>query len=127
MGRETRLGIGMGAVIAASSVFGNLVRGDRHILSLFPDLVTLVAVTALLFLGLQANRHRVRSGTDQRQSGLRTTVVAAAVAAVLLAAFAMLWLPNAKLLHGCVVLGGAFASIAVVGYFFVRMYAARTA
>jgi hypothetical protein len=106
-------------MLAAASILANLLRGDRSTVALYPGVLTVFVVTAVLYVGLELNRHNVTNDVDERRSGYRTVFVTSAVFAILLTAFAAVWLSSVKVMIAVVVLAGAFLSTLAVGCFFV--------
>ncbi len=118
MNKDTRFGIVLGGLMAAVSVLGNVLAGDRHIVSPFPDLLCLVAAALLLFFGLEYN-HRNSSRLPDRRTAGHVLLTTAGVFAALLATFATVWLRNWTPLLGALVLVGAFVVTLVVGGFLI--------
>ena len=116
MKSDTALGAALGAALAGASVMGNLWRGDTSSISVFPDLLSLLFVPGSLFIVLRRKK-RAGVGKDAlHQSGRRIATIAAALFAVVLAAFATVHLsnPSPYLIAGG--LAGTFVVTCIVGY-----------
>lgn len=123
MKSDAVLGAVLGALLAVVSVAGNVWRGDSHLVSVFPDLLSLLIAPAFLFIFLR-RRHRAGMGKGVLQrSGRIIVTISAALFAVLLAAFATLRFsdPSAYLIAS--ILAGTFVVTCIVGYSSVEVSA----
>ena len=114
MNKDTRFGLFLGGLMAAVSVMGNVLAGDRHLVSPYPDLLCLVAATLLLSFGLEYNR-RNSTRLPDRRTAWHVLLTAAGLFAGLLATFAMVWLRNWTPFLGATVLVGALVITLAVG------------
>lgn len=108
-----RFGMLLGVVVSTLSILGNLRRGDPHLVSLFPDLVGV----ALIVLAISFVTRRQRGRLDLQDLmwfGLRHTLAAAMVVAVLLAIFTLWWMPGTHTIAYAVFLG-SLASVMGLG------------
>jgi hypothetical protein len=86
------VGVVLGAVVCALVIVGNVRRGDAHLVSVYPDVVS-VAVAPLVIYGIGRRRRLNGESSDSIQAfGARVGAIAGAVFAVGLAAFAFYWL-----------------------------------
>ena len=127
MRRDAAFGISVGLLCAAVSIIGNVLRGDRHTLSLAPDLLSLLAITALLFIGLEAQCRRLPDRTEQRRAGMRTALIVALVFAASLAAFTGIWIPTRDVPLTVAALASTFAVSMALGGLFVWLRTSKAA
>lgn len=87
MTNDNILGVALGSLVCAVAIAGNLLRADPHLVSVYPDVVSMaVAPLAVYVLG----RRRRRSGLSPeavQAFGVRVGAIAGAVFAAGLAAF----------------------------------------
>ena len=117
------LGVGCGAVAAGVSIAGNVRVANPHLVSTFPDLVTVLVLPCAVLLVI----YRIRAAGLSRDAlgvaGRRVTVVAAVVFSVSLGAFAWYWLGSFGL--ATYAAGTTFIAVLIVG-FLVSLVCART-
>jgi hypothetical protein len=114
-----------GLLAGATAVASNLRRGEPHLISIFPDLLTFMIVGTLVWLAVWGVRtdDRVHANHARRQ----TTLVASSTFAVCIGAFAWWYLPsNSILLAGFAALSG-FVLTYLVGFVATTSFARRTA
>jgi lipopolysaccharide export LptBFGC system permease protein LptF len=85
------IGIAAGLALAGFSITGNLLRGDRHLVSTVPDVLTGAAMGLVLMLGVW--RAVRQHPANARTAGQQATLAASSVFAACLAAFAFGYLP----------------------------------
>jgi|GEM_PF-2841716 hypothetical protein len=123
MKSDAILGTVLGALLTGMSVVGNVGRGDSHLVSVFPDLLSLLIAPVVLFILLR-RRHRAGTGRDLLQRSGRIIVTISAVwFAVLLAVFAAFWFSDPSAYLIMINLAGTFVVTCIVGYLSVAVSA----
>jgi hypothetical protein len=119
MRSPSRLGVSVGLVAVAVSVVGNLRRGDPHLVSAFPDLLSLAVVWLAMFVAMR--RLATLPPSTARNAAVHLTTVAAMVDAIGMAAFTVWYLPPHPLSLG--VVGGLAAAVlmALIGWAAARL------
>lgn len=92
MRSDVVLGIGLGSLLAALSIAGNIRRGDPHLLSTFPGLIIAIVLPVGIYLLMRHRASKV-DRDDLTLAGMRMTIAAASVFALALAGFAWWWFP----------------------------------
>ena len=92
------IGVGAGLLSTGVAVVSNLRRGDPHLVSTAPDLLTLAVVVAVVWFAVRwaAGQPRLAG----RDSARTATVIASAVFAVGMGAFTVWYLPSHALVLG---------------------------
>jgi len=107
MKKDDVLGLALGTLMGTYVVVGNVLRGDPHLVSVFPDGVGFAIVPVFLSVALVwAARHGGERASLQR-SGRRISALGAIVFASILAGFAVMWFSHAS--PGLVLFGSAGA------------------
>jgi uncharacterized oligopeptide transporter (OPT) family protein len=91
MASNRTIGVVLGVLVSAVVVAGNMSRGDRHGMSVYPDLVSLaIAPTVVYVLG---RRRRLRGETPESvtEFGVRVGTIAGAVFAIGIGLFTISW------------------------------------
>ena len=91
------IGVGAGLLSTGVAVVSNLRRGDPHVVSTAPDLLTLVIVVAVVWFAV---RWAGGQGVAGRDAARTATVVASAVFAIGMGAFTVWYLPSHALVLG---------------------------
>jgi hypothetical protein len=92
MTNDKIIGVVLGSIVCAVVIAGNVRRADPHLVSVYPDLVS-VAVAPLVVYGAGHRRRRNGESADSIQAfGVRVGATAGAVFAVGLGAFTLYWL-----------------------------------
>ncbi len=95
MRRHKRLaGIGAGIVAAALSVAGNVWRGDPHLVSAYPDVLSAAVVPAAVWFAVRRWSGDGGATGASVTAGWYMTAVAASVSAVIHVCFTAYWLPS---------------------------------
>lgn len=106
------IGAGAGVISTCVAAASNLLRGNPHLVSTAPDLLTLVAVVAVVWIAVRrAGAHPVAG----RQSAQRATVVASTVFALGMGAFTLWYLPSHALVLGAFGAGSGFVLAYLAG------------
>jgi hypothetical protein len=117
------IGGGAGLLAAATAVASNLWRGDPHLVSTAPDLLTLVIVGGLVWLAVKrvAAHDRARAV----RAGRHAALAASGTFAVGMGAFTWWYLPS----HAFALAGflSGFAMVYLVGFVAVRIAPTRVA
>ena len=117
------LGTVLGILLTGMSVVGNIGRGDSHLVSVFPDLLSLLIAPIVLFIILR-QKHRAGTGRDLLQRSGRIIVTISAVwFAALLTVFAAFWFSDPSAYLIIINLVGVFVVTCIVGYFSVAVSA----
>ncbi len=113
MTSPAKIGVGAGLLSTVVAVASNLRRGDPHLVSTSPDLLTLLAVGAVVWFAVRW------AGAQQQGTTLHsaktTTVVASIVFAVGIGAFTLWYLPSHALVLGATAAGSGFALVYLAG------------
>ena len=108
------IGVGAGLLSTAVAVASNLRRGDPHLVSTAPDLLTLVVVVAVVWCAVRwAGAQQQTAGRHPAQT---TTVVTSTVFALGIGAFTLWYLPSHALVLGALAAGSGFALIYLAGF-----------
>lgn len=106
------IGAGAGLLSTFVAAASNLLRGDPHLVSTAPDLLTLVAVVAVVWFAVRrAGAHPVAG----RQSAQKATIVASTVFALGMGAFTLWYLPSHALVLGAFGAGSGFVLAYLAG------------
>jgi len=89
MGDAWRLGFAAGLAGSVVAVAVNLLRGEPHLVSVLPDLLTAVALTALLAVAVH-----LAGRPAGRVEGLRVSVAAGVTFGAAMSVFTLAYLPN---------------------------------
>ena len=85
------IGVVLGAIVCAVVIAGNVRRGDPHLVSAYPDVVS-VAVAPLVVYVIGRRRRLNGESSDSIQAfGVRVGAIAGALFAVGLSAFTLYW------------------------------------
>jgi hypothetical protein len=106
------IGAGAGLLSTFVAAASNLRRGDPHLVSAAPDLLTLVAVVAVVSFAVR------RAGAQHvagRESAQKATVVASTVFALGMGAFTLWYLPSHALVLGAFGAGSGFVLAYLAG------------
>ena len=105
------VGVAVGLVITALSIAGNLWRGDPHLVSTVPNLLTALVMAAVTFLGVYgaATREPATPGAGQI-----VTRAASGVFAACLGTFTLIYL-SSVVIAGFAALTG-FVTVFVIGF-----------
>lgn len=122
--KDALLGAILGALLAGVSIAGNVWRGDRHLVSVFPHLLALVIVPVFLYIVLRRMHRAGMARHTLQQSDRAITEISAALFAALLTAFAAVWYadPRSILLAGGIFVMTFLMTLAV-GYLSVEALA----
>lgn len=108
------IGVGTGLLSTAVAVASNLRRGDPHVVSTAPDLLTLVVVVAVVWFAVRwAGGQPQTSGQNPAKT---TTVLASTVFALGIGTFTLWYLPSHAPVLGAVAAGSGFAVIYLAGF-----------
>jgi len=111
-----------GAAAAGVSIAGNLRAANPHLVSTFPDLVTVLLVPLAVLLTIVRLRAAGRGRDAQGAAERLATIVAAVVFSLSLGAFAWYWLGSFGL--ATYTAGTTFIALLIVG-FLVSLVCAR--
>lgn len=108
------IGVGAGLLSTVVAVASNLRRGDPHLVSTAPDLLTLVVVVAVVWFAVRwagAQQH-----VAGRHPAKRTTIVASTVFALGMGAFTLWYLPSHAPVLGAFGAGSGFVLAYLAGF-----------
>lgn len=111
---DVALGLGLGSLLAALSIAGNIRRGDPHLVSVFPGLI----IAIVLPIGIYLLMRRMSSEADRDDltlAGMRMTTAAASLFALAIAAFAWWWFPTRPVRLVAFLLFGTLVATWVLG------------
>lgn len=109
------IGLVLGSVVCAVVIVGNLVRSDPHLVSVYPDVVSVAVAPLVVYV---TGRRRRLSGASTQTVlafGVRIGAIAGAVFAAGLGIFTIYWLPAWPFV--ALVCGVAFTSVFVLSCF----------
>lgn len=113
------VGSAAGLFAVAVSVTGNLRRGDPHLVSLFPDLLSLTVVCLAMWVAMR--RLASLPGARARDAAFHLTTAAATVSAIGHAAFTVWYLPPHPVSLGVFSGLGTAALMAIIGWAAARL------
>jgi hypothetical protein len=115
MTNDKIIGVVLGSIVCAVVIAGNVRRGDPHLVSTYPDVVSVAVAPLVVYLVGRRRRLNGESSATVQTFGVRVGAIAGAVFAAGLGAFAMYWLVAWPLLaFGA---GVAFSSVFVLSCF----------
>lgn len=114
MGRAV-LGVVLGLAVSALSISGNLRRGDPHLVSIAPDLISAMAIAVLTYSVVRRAIRRQSPGAG-REAGMHTAFIASVVCATAMAVFTWWYLPTHAPSLAAFSAIGSFMLVFVVGY-----------
>jgi hypothetical protein len=108
------LGVACGAVAAGVSIAGNVRVADPHLVSTFPDLITLLVVPLAVLLTIVRMRATGLNQDALGEAGRRATIVAAVVFSASLGTFA--WYRLGSFGLATYAAGTTFIAVLIVGF-----------
>ena len=108
------IGVGAGLLSTIVAVASNLRRGDPHIVSTAPDLLTLAVVVTVVWFAVR--RVGAQHQVEPLRSAQKTTVVASTVFALGMGAFTWWYLPSHAPILGAVGACSGFVLAYVAGF-----------
>lgn len=89
---DNTIGVVLGTLLCAVVITGNVLRSDPHLVSVFPDVVSIAVAPLVVYVA--GRRRRLNGGSSEavQAFGVRVGAIAGAVFAVGLGAFAFYWL-----------------------------------
>jgi hypothetical protein len=109
------IGLVIGSLVCAVVIVGNLVRSDPHLVSVYPDVVSVAVAPLVVYVAGRRRRLGGASAQAVMAFGVRIGAVAGTVFAAGLGVFTIYWLPAWPLvLFSC---GIAFISVFVLSCF----------
>lgn len=117
------IGVGAGLLSTIVVVASNLRRGDPHLVSTAPDLLTLAVVVAVVWFAVR--RVVAQDQREPQRSAQTTTIVAGAVFALGMGAFTWWYLPSHAIVPAGFAAISGFALVCLVGFVVRRIAAVR--
>jgi hypothetical protein len=115
MTNDIFFGVVLGSLICAVVIAGNVRRSDPHSVSVYPDVVSIAVAPIAVYVAGRRRRLRGQSSEAVQAFGVRVGVMAGAVFASGLGAFALYWLAAWQLwAFGS---GAAFGSVFLLSSF----------
>jgi hypothetical protein len=109
MTNDNIIGVGIGLLVCAVVIVGNLVRSDPHLVSVYPDVVSVAVAPFVVYVIGRRQRLRGASPETVVESGIQVAAIAGIVFAAGLGIFTIYWLPAWP--HVTFVSGVAFTSV----------------
>jgi hypothetical protein len=115
MTNDKIIGVVLGWLVCAVVIVGNTLRADHHLVSVYPDVVSVAIAPLVVYVVGRRRRRRGESSEAVQVFGVRVGAIAGAVFAAELWAFSLYWLAAWPLLaFGS---GVAFSSVFVLSCF----------
>ena len=108
MSKDAALGVLLGAFLVASTVIGNIQRGDPHLVSTHPGLISLIVAPVVVFEVTRRYRRAGSSAVAAASFGTRVSLIAAIVFSLGSAIFTIVWLPSHTVSLAIFAFGAAF-------------------
>jgi hypothetical protein len=115
MANDTFFGVILGTLICAVVIGGNLRRSDPHLVSVFPNVVSIAVLPIAVYTAGRHRRRRGQSSEAVQAFGVRVGVIAGTVFAVGLGVFTLYWLTAWQL--WAFESGAAFGSVLLLSSF----------
>lgn len=115
MTNDNIIGVILGTLLCAVVITGNVRRSDPHLVSVYPDVVSIAVAPLVVYVAARRRRLNGDSSEAVEAFGVRVGAIAGAVFAVGLAAFMLYWLPIWPL--WAFASGAAFGSVFVLSCF----------
>jgi hypothetical protein len=115
MTNDTFFGVVLGALICAVVIGGNVRRSDPHLVSVYPDVVSVAVAPIAVYLAARRRRLRGQSSEAVQAFGVRIGAIAGAVFATGFGTFTSFWLAAWPL--SVFVTGAAFGSVFLLSFF----------
>lgn len=115
MTNDNTIGVVLGSVVCAVVIAGNVLRADPHLVSVYPDVVSVALAPLVVYVAARRRRLRGEPSESVRAFGVRAGAIAGGVFALGLGVFTFYWLGARPLwLFGT---GTAFGSVFVLSCF----------
>lgn len=92
MTNDNIIGVVLGALLCAVVIAGNLIRSDPHLVSVYPDVISIAIAPLVVYVASRRRRLSGESSEAVQAFGVRVGVIAGAVFAVGLGVFTLYWL-----------------------------------
>jgi len=92
MNNDNLIGVMLGSMVCAVAIAGNVLRGDLHLVSVYPDVVSVAVAPLVVYVAGRRRRLRGDSLQAVQAFGVRVGAIAGAVFAAGLGIFTFFWL-----------------------------------
>ena len=92
MNNDSLIGVMLGSLVCAFAIAGNVLRGDLHLVSVYPDVVSVAVAPLVVYVAGRRRRRRGDSSQAVQVFGVRVGAIAGAAFAAGLGTFTFYWL-----------------------------------